>query len=153
MKIDRLYTLSQFVSAMDDYTKESHSYERACKKIIKYNDFLKQPLTKDMFVNPFEWPNSMEYLPDYDIQKYPSECYLEDKENYESAEKRLIFSPRKVNKKDCYVLVSDHIFVNFIGNKIYIENLHLNTTKMLRVNTMHELSEVTKGELEINLEI
>lgn len=62
MKITKLYTLNQFVDLIEKQIKE-HEQGLQCflefqldkyYLIPRYNDFLKQPITKDMFVNPFD---------------------------------------------------------------------------------------------------
>ena len=159
MKIDRLYTLSQFVELVvkeisiktginlpgdinsgnvDEWSTMSL---HALGDIRKYNNFLKQPLTKDMFVNDMKHP-TLQY---YDLMYYGCELDI-----WQEAEKKVIFKAMPTNKKDCLNIIKDSVFSHFIGNKIYIENIHINSGRMLRVNTISELSEVTKGKLKLN---
>jgi len=50
MKINKLYTLSQFV----DYTNKTILNEsKSLELIVRYNEFLKQSLKKEMFENGF----------------------------------------------------------------------------------------------------
>jgi len=50
MKINKLYTLSQFV----DYTNKTILNEsKSLELIVRYNEFLKQSLKKEMFENEF----------------------------------------------------------------------------------------------------
>lgn len=54
MKIDKGYTLSQLI---DLIANDKHIFlQEAWDLTVKYNDFLKQPLTKEMFVNEFKKP-------------------------------------------------------------------------------------------------
>ncbi|MCK5605296.1 hypothetical protein KAR91_25615 [Candidatus Pacearchaeota archaeon] len=74
MKIDKLYTLSQFIDLMDN----AHFSDYAAKFILveKYNKFLKQPLKKSMFVN----------------EKIPPINYTSGEyDDFEEAEKKVIF--------------------------------------------------------------
>ena len=54
MKIEKLYTLSQFIEHMETDKKRT-DVERLIR-IFQYNAFLKQPLKKEMFVNEIEKP-------------------------------------------------------------------------------------------------
>lgn len=87
MKIDKLYTLSQFIDLMRDWQykpeMEDSVDEFMIKKlglIIRYNKFIKQPLKKSMFVNGLEKPKSLE----------TAEKYLKF-EAWQEAEKKVIF--------------------------------------------------------------
>ena len=151
MKIDRLYTLSQFVSAMDDYTKESHSYERACKKIIKYNDFLKKPLNNDMFVNHLEKPKICMFHNTNgtnDIDSFDSAFEL-----WQEAEKKVIFKGFESVVNHDWLIEKDDIQILFNKSSIYYSELQSLGEFRCEIQTLHDLAEATKGELEINLEV
>ena len=110
MKIDRLYTLSQFIDLVGQTDKNHEKcygnveiYKEAknkcvsmvvliADKIIAYNEFLKQPLSKEMFVNEIEKPDKKEY------GNFTSHPHLTENELYElaleiwqEAEKKVIF--------------------------------------------------------------
>ena len=130
MEIDRLYSLSQFVDLqriwleestgikkpsdinadnVDDWnTKSIHAYG----KINRYNNFLKQDIKKEMFVNDLEYPIDHDYLPYPEgTGKYPTECYLTDKEEFRQAEKKVIFETLEYDFIFIgYVEVEDHEF-------------------------------------------
>ena len=53
MKIEKLYTLSQFVDLVQ-YSDGKEDIPTLA--IFDYNNFLKQPLKKEMFVNELEKP-------------------------------------------------------------------------------------------------
>ena len=53
MKIEKLYMISQFVTHM---ALSSCTVKQQWDYTEKYNDFLKQPLKKEMFVNELEKP-------------------------------------------------------------------------------------------------
>jgi len=89
MKIDRLYTLSQFIDYLDSIQVALFMQWQYVKK---YNKFLKQPLTKEMFVNEIEKPDKKEY------GNFTSHPHLTENELYElaleiwqEAEKKVIF--------------------------------------------------------------
>jgi len=106
-----------------------------------------------MFVNPIERPNSMEYLPDYGIQKYPQECYLQDKENYKEAEKNVIFKGFESVINHDWLIEKDDIQLSFNKSSIYYSELQSLGEFRCEIQTLHDLAEATKGELEINLEV
>jgi len=62
MKIEKLLPLSQFI---DQSVSEVNNSSVVLDRIQGYNDFLKQPLTKEMFVNQLgEWNMSKNGLKD-----------------------------------------------------------------------------------------
>ena len=152
MKINKLYTLSQFVDlqnlimADETYiTKPSDINSEnidnwntatihAFGRIQKYNDFLKQPLKKEMFGNELEIPLEMYYRPDEGCQKYPQECYLSDLEIFKTAEKKVIF-------KDSSTLHEGGIACFKTEDDTF--NIEISEW------TLHELAEKTNGELEL----
>jgi hypothetical protein len=87
MKLDRLLTLSQFIEGCENRVNEE--MEESYRYIVKYDAFLKQPLTKDMFVNPLSKPWALTL---YNIQ--PFECSADEMRQcreYKEAEKKVIF--------------------------------------------------------------
>lgn len=102
MKIDRLRTLSQFVDYIftydfSDIIKKNHSAaDYKLLMVYCYNEFLKQSLTKEMFVNPHgtEKPKNNRGFAESD------EKYYERLEQWEEAEKKVIFKGFKKRKWD-----------------------------------------------------
>jgi len=83
--------------------------------MYKYAKNLKQPPQLNHFVpavfkdgnwRVLEKPIDMYYTPEYDCQKYPQECFENDKLEYENALNDVIFSDWEVDYKtsDCIVL-------------------------------------------------
>ena len=157
MKIDRLYTLSEFlnmqpllISERTGISKPEHISSKnidiynteslyAYGRIQRYNDFLKQPLAKDMFINEIEHP-SLQYS---DPIHYESEMH-----EYLDAQKKVIFIEFKavcvhncawsVCNGDHTVTVYDDWFIAYINN---------DTPNSLK--TIHDLAEATKGQLKL----
>ena len=87
MKLTKGLTLSQFV----DYIKESNEDESAyhfSEITIDYNDFIKQPLKKEMFVNEIEKPLAKDKD---EHNSYNGLRYVEWVKAYREAEKKVIF--------------------------------------------------------------
>jgi hypothetical protein len=122
MKIDKLYSLSQFVDLMNEQYEEEKNKQPAfwfqslrCiaehhDLIIKYNEFLKQPLKREMFTNPKEYPIDIYYRPDEGCQKHPQECYESDMEEWQQHEKKVIF--KQLLTQD---YLNDYLKVHTIG--------------------------------------
>ena len=124
MKLEKLLTLSQFV---DYWTDNKRITDDSLVFIIEYNNFLKKPLTKEMFVNELETPN----IENYATGKGYKLEYHEYLEKFEAAEKKAIF------KND--IIDSVGITIAYFINK---------------GKTLQDLAEVTKGELELqNVEL
>jgi len=145
MEIKRGYTLSQFI---DEIKKVDASPLYKFQKTLAYNELYKQPLKKEMFVNELEVPLEMYYRPDEGVQKYPQECFLEDKRKFEEAEKKVIFKGFKSTeieidngiKETHYSCGGINIIYAHTSNRFY----HIGG----------DLFEATNGELETqNLEI
>ena len=66
-------------------------------RIMKYANFLKQPLKLGMFIpcdentDILEIPIDIYYKPDFNCQKFPQECYPSDIENYDLAINEVLF--------------------------------------------------------------
>jgi hypothetical protein len=83
MKLEKLLTLSQFV----DEIKKTYHYDGAMariKLIFDYNEFLKTPLKKEMFVNPIE--QKWEKVEGREIMVHDSHY-----DKWQEAEKKVIF--------------------------------------------------------------
>ena len=159
MKIDRLMTLSQFV----DYVKEnkhqisedlrnkniritrSNIYGWLLCFFYKYNEFLKQSLKKEMFVNEIEKPKVFTELGilEQNIKEFvniDSEC-----EAWEEAEKKVIFEGLKYISNILYWTKNNKESKVLGGHFAKIEDIHM---------TLETLAEKTEGQLELkNVEI
>jgi len=92
MKIDKLHTLSQFVDLINAKIK-AEGVDRFAptnlELIQEYNNFLKQSLIKEMFVNSINEPKAMTL---YNMQMF--ECTADEMRicrEYKEAEKKVIF--------------------------------------------------------------
>jgi len=148
MKIEKLITLSQFV----DKYKELFYEEDFSVEIVAYNDFLKQPLTKEMFVNPFKKP----------------ECYIQPCKSaykeWQEAEKKVIFENCNVDHED-KIIFSGQIRKTIIKMKTPELFIHLRKSgkhqiepiddrNWISIKTLHDLAEATNGQLTLkNVEI
>ncbi len=96
--MNKLITLSGLI---DEATTENdpifrNDDEAVFDRIVKYNNFLKQPLTKDMFVNQFE------------SQFEENKGVFSFMEAYQEAEKKVIFDGWSIDRKGNFIS-SDHI--------------------------------------------
>ena len=83
MKIDKLYTLSQFILLIKEKViNEGLDFAMALSLIFRYLEFLLQPLTKEMFVNEFEV---------YKNDPKTSACLPENINKNIESEKKVIF--------------------------------------------------------------
>lgn len=141
MKIEQGYTLSQFV----DHCETQTAIEMAISymDIVKYNNILKQPLSKEMFVNGVE-----------KVDGKPPFIKGEDHHNYfmwRAAEKKVIFENVIVTKNESCCFST--IFVNYDGRKIKIAN-DFNSEVIFAFNTISDLFDYTKGQLKLkNVEL
>lgn len=119
----------------------SHGAFKFCKIATNYAKFLKQPLTLGMFIpcdeddKPLEYPIDMYYRPDYGCQKFPQECYLQDKEDYYLSEENVLFEGfeivKKLNTVDGYPIYRfeyNSEILNIRFNKNIESLLYLNLT-------------------------
>ena len=158
MKITKGYTLSQFVDLVtigndDEFTNQEvirHAEDSmetdmvACavaELIKKYNDFLKQPLTKEMFVNDMRCPIA------------PCENYEVKVKRFREAEKKVIFEGFEVQNTDEWIR-----FYN--GVRVYIPsttNPHAFSYVFrdgIEPPTLAEVFEKTNGKLTLkNVEL
>ena len=121
MKIDRLFTLSQFIDYLENFTEKEiikilgldqrcMSYEiesQLYNFVLSYNNFLKQPLRKEMFINEIEKPKISAYQNldgTNDISQFDN-----DFEEWQEAEKKVIFEEIPVKHK---AMISECIFQN-----------------------------------------
>ncbi len=130
MKIDRLYTLGQLV--------DDNGHWSSPKIICDYNDLLKQPLTKEMFVNPYsnndgKKPNILDFVrfPEDKIMEVMFSAHMKD---WQAAEKKVIFDDDRIEVDNDGVWF-DREFAYFGGQ-------------------LKNLSEISRGEIKLkNLEV
>jgi hypothetical protein len=141
MKIEKLITLSEFVDLLGKerpFAIEAPMSEEADNyiAIFDYNNFLKQPLTKDMFVNSIQEPTLQCSDPMY------YECELLE---YQEAESKVIF--------EGWNLVNSGFMYNEsypqleISAKMYI-TIDWNHS-FRKYDSLHDLAEATKGTLKL----
>ena len=159
MKIEKGITLEQFV----DWAGSNKDDEWTCEELIKeaeecgctcggiiasamvnYNNRLKEPLTKDMFCNPYEEPTKETYFVDGELkEKY----YLEDLETWQEAENRVIFKDVRIEK-----IKSLGLRKIFAGN--YKVAHDWGSEIIFLDKTLSDLFRATNGELELkNFEV
>ena len=119
MKIEKLYTLSQFVDLMEQSTVGQmvaifgkHYHKFIPITIFKYNKFLKQPLKKEMFVNELEYPDKANYdFTDknvtYNGKGYPERCYDHDLKAWQEAEKKVIFKGEFMHDDEFGIMIKE----------------------------------------------
>lgn len=139
--ITELCKLSSKASAVYDkgiYMLDALKYELR----NYYDDKLLQPLTKEMFVNPYEKPN----IVDYATGKGYGLEYHEDLEKWQEAEKKVIF-------KNCkYIDIQPSRERNYWtigGLTIAIEGNGGEMIILPKYKTIHDLVEAANGELEL----
>lgn len=150
MKINRLYTLSQFIEA-NKYSQFAHITELAerLERITKYNTFLKQPLSKDMFVNETKDPGVFDESKDDDFGLV-SAVHDQKLGKFRQYEKKVIFDDVK---KRIDRSVTAIILPLNIGN-MKIGNLFDDGQFYTLYPTLHSIAEITNGELKLkNLEL
>jgi len=143
MKLEKLLTLSQFVdyvqsdeiynkwkikNELDNLDINTDIFYKECFDLVdNYNNFLKQPLTKEMFVNTTKKPIGYETWLKGNGGADGIACV-----NWQEAEKKVIF--------ECYIC-GDY-FVN--------HNCKYNIKDVLGQNkTVHDLAEATDGTLKL----
>ena len=110
MKIEKLYTLSQFVEYLyNEHPVRKDELLNAAKAerfdmVVNYMQFLKQPLKKEMFVNEFVKPFKKDYEFYGGITWENSPQYKKDLRAWQEAEKKVIF--KNLNNEDIEKLKS-----------------------------------------------
>ena len=102
MKIDRLYTLSQFADYVDSISIQKLNTEDSYVAIFNYNKFLKQALKKEMFVNEILNPErlGMHYS---DVESYNKDMLL-----FKEAVEKVIFPQSEGNYSYDYLMDIDN---------------------------------------------
>ena len=154
MIVDKLYTLSQFV----DLINTSHGWQYrtgydGLKLIFKYNLFLKQPLTKDMFVCDLEKPLRDNFVYFGSISPMNLERYKEDLGKYEAAQKKVIFGGFMKSTKFKYAVINGTHELAF-DNAMFPRYVKYGKNLISCTKTLHDLAEATNGELKLkNVEL
>jgi hypothetical protein len=135
MKLDRLYTLSQFVD------KEHEELGWNTENVHKYNTFLKQPLTKEMFVSSIEKP----IQPENDSEKW-YEYFRILLPKYNGAQAKVIFDGWEKDDQDFYI--HDNYVIDF-DTYDYSYILFTDVPDSFGIKTLHDLAEATRGKLKL----
>ena len=146
MKIEKLYTLSQFVDLIKSDINIGN--KESFLNVIYYNEFLKQPLKKEMFVNELEKPtwDKVKAMP-LTSEGVDSKYWVLIKA-WQEAEKKVIFKNLKYHDLQPSTR-SNYWSLN--GVKVMQE---FNTGYFALDMTLHNLAEATNGELELqNVEL
>jgi hypothetical protein len=161
MKIYKLYTLSGFVEHIQtegaalEFSEGYMNYipdEDKFEKINNYNEFLKQALTKDFFINPI------------DVKHVFVDCSIlesarENRRQIEEAEKKVMFTlkERRISESWREYLIpkgSDWMIEWCIFDRPEQDGRTRFTIRNNEIKTLHDLAEATKGELELkNVEL
>lgn len=176
MRIERLLTLAEFIELITlnngeewtnkDVIEYSEKYMETdlvvCaipELIVKYNDFLKQPLIKEMFINPVNKEHDCKvcnntgsyYIGGFfggsiDVEK--CDCEYMHKLIYEEAEKKVIF---KVTERDFnYYKRTGMLIIKYKGDNYklgYTPSLHADF--VFYNESLHDLAEATKGKMKL----
>lgn len=139
MKIEKLYTLSQFIDLINHHDHFDGSklslWENRLLAIYEYNDFLKQPLTKDMVNNITNKPIQYNHK-GKTVGWFDSDLFDQDTE----AEKKVIFDVEMINK--------------FTAKYPTGKNGAFKIFCITDFKTLHDLAEATNGELKLkNIEL
>lgn len=137
MKIKKLITLSGFV----DKFKSGGELETVLVLIDQYNNFLKQTLIKDMFVNELDHPDQSVVIWSC---KHENSLYNKQLKQYQEAEKKIIFesvtSVEEENIGLCKVYINDIKIAHYWKR---------DSTWLCLYKTLHDLAEATKGTLKL----
>lgn len=159
MKIEKGYTLSQFVDLIFEMSWNEFSQRSGLNiktpdltiqsfkfiLIIKYNDFLKQPLIKEMFVNEIEKP---------DVSLIGGFATNEESNEYEDALKVWQEAKKKVIFKG-FSIAEDYTAINSMATKDHLFHDHIS---ILNMDFIHEftiadlINECNDYELELELQ-
>lgn len=158
MKIEKGYTLSQFIDVVDEYVSYDNHKALGFEFVKRYKSQRWKPITKDMFVNPLTPPMKGDYgldAPEFNTYKYPQECYEEDLRKYEEAEKKVIFKDffwAQGENLKWVAILDEKCVVEF--NEDYCVVMWHKESGEFEVTTLGDLFDATNGELELkNFEI
>ena len=154
MKLTKGYTLSQFIDKISNETDagELELFEIVPEyyKIILYNDFLKQPLKKEMFVNEIEKPLAKDKD---EHNSYNGLRYVEWVKAYREAEKKVIFKGWHQSglKTEVYIEINKELMYSIEFSQdgiIFYTNEPYGCLKSKNIKTISDLFQATNGELE-----
>lgn len=154
MKIEKLYTLSQFVDYMNSKECKLYMENSLSSAVLKYNNFLKQPLTKDMFVSEAPRPNEGDYKVTELGEELACHQFSKDFDKWQEAEKNVIFEGFEYikcirNSGGNYT----HI-LKFEETEIYMQWGGFHIYGVHKIKTILDLAEAPTGELKLkNVEI
>ena len=150
MKLEKLFKLSRFVDLIQSqihpvqYESEDHSCSWAIDRIWYYNAFLKQPLTKEMFINPFEKPDIDNYTHNGKVTGTYSILLCK----WQEAEKKVIFDSCKKSHYYAFNYIINDYRINF-ENADFIQLEHTLKPIKIIVKTLSDLAEATNGLLTL----
>ena len=163
MKIDKLYTLSQFIEHLytNDTSRAVNLEERKADyfdRIVNYMQFLQQPLKKEMFVNEIEKPNidDEKYMySEHDNTFCDNDWMNDDLKAWQEAEKKVIIYSDKVVEGNITdnldVYIGKYIITFYDDGQI---SLSIDECQYVFIETLNDLSRLTNGELKLkNVEI
>lgn len=148
MKIEKLITLSQFVHNQHTGTGLIEKLAHMYIDCYKYNNFLKQPPTKEMSINPLSKPDDKD---DYyrDASGLIYELFHQDSMRFEEAENKVMFKDCQLFSSNnyCSVIMMDNYGISFFNDgRILLRDL--DSEKEYWIKTLHDLAEATNGELK-----
>jgi len=122
MKIEKLLTLSQFVDQNCNDIEDLPFPSAIVDSVRNYNNFLKIPLTKDMFIlnQPFELDS--EHL------NSPNSWSKDEIDEWQEAEKKVIFKhPKEQGNVDIIILAAKTIggYANAMDGEIELSNVEI----------------------------
>jgi hypothetical protein len=115
MKIERLISLSEFVDIESD---SQNDIEESYNNIVNHNDFLKQPLKKEMFVNEVKEPVKCDEDSNPDDLLY----YMSQLDKWQEAEKKVIFDGCAPSEHNNNIIIFDDEMtaLNFKEDKVFL---------------------------------
>lgn len=151
MKLNKLYTLSQFVDLIQKMELGKNEEEFCDFRIMGigwiygYNEFLKQRLTSEWFINDIEKPTIESFKNKHIKEEYIESHYNARLEYWNKREKKLIFNPIQFKE---IMGMSIEKFADDKEKKPFRDNNYKD------YSTIGEFAESTHGYLEIkNVEI
>jgi hypothetical protein len=148
----KLHTIGQMIDMQEDYIsemiKEAPSLDllsRFFNKVSSWNVLLKKEIKGEMFWNPFEKPEQEELKGD-------SLAYDEQYKEWEEAEKKVIFENVIVEPVGDVWRIGKYWMQSEKNGAIFL--LDNETKEWIPIKTLHNLAEITNGEIELkNVEI
>ena len=153
MKIEKGYTLSQFIGLLKKDNQTYGDWARNYALIVRYDEFYNKPLTKEMFVNEIKEPIDVCFNESDEIS------FGIDWNNYIDAETKVIFKKvENINESKFanYILCSNY---QLIFHSDYVTLVKLSETDRLpitlgQIKTIGDLFQLTNGDIEIqNVEL